>query len=78
MPTPEKPIEDAIIELTRDNAWLYGKPFFNRSSVELNGFAADLAEHLAKLGYKVFVVDDHTVSWEPTPDEYHIGRRPFA
>ena len=38
--------------------------------------ADDLAEELTKLGYEVVVVDDYTVSWEPPPDEIHIGSHP--
>ena len=78
MPTPLKPIQDAIVALTIDTAGLYGEPFFHWSSCELDHMwqAEDLAEELTKLGYEVFVVGDYTVSWEPPPHEYHIGRRP--
>ena len=30
MPTPQKPLEDAIVALTIDTAGLYGDPFFHR------------------------------------------------
>ncbi len=76
MPTPEKPIEDAIVALTLDSAGLYGDPFFHWASCELDQmWQADLlADELTKLGY-VVSVDDYTVSWEPPPDEIHIGSR---
>jgi hypothetical protein len=77
MPTPQKPIQDAIVALTIEAADLYGDPFFHWASCELEHLwqAEHLAEELTKLGYEVFVVDDYTVSWEPPPDEYHIGSR---
>lgn len=77
MPTPKKPIEDAILALTMDRAGLYGEPFFNCDRCELEYMhAEDLADELTKLGYEVVVVDDYTVSWEPPPDEIHIGSHP--
>jgi hypothetical protein len=76
VPTPEKPIEDAIVALVNDKAWLYGEPFFHWASCELeNAEAEDLADELSKLGYEVVVADEYTVSWEPPPDEYYIGIR---
>ncbi len=79
MPTPQKPIEDAIIALATDNAGLYGEPFFHSASCELEHMQAeDLAEELTKLGYEVVVVDDFTVSWDGPADEYHIGSHPPA
>ena len=77
MPTPPKPIEDAIVALTTESAGLYGEPFFHSASCELGQmWQADLlAEELTKLGYDVSV-DDYTVSWEPPPDEIHIGSHP--
>lgn len=78
MPTPQKPIEDAIVALTTNTPELYGEPFFHWASCELEHMwqADDLAEELTKLGYEVVVVDDYTVSWEPPPDEIHIGSHP--
>ena len=77
MPTPEKPIEDAIVALTMDRAGLYGDPFFDSASCELDQmWQADLlADELTKLGY-VVSVDEYTVSWEPPPDEYPRGKQP--
>ena len=76
--TPQKPIEDAIVALVIDAEGLYGDPFFQWASCELEHMwqAEDLAEELTKLGYEV-VVDDYTVSWEPPPDEIHIGSHPL-
>ena len=78
MPTPEKPIEDAIVALPTESAGLYGEPFFHSASCELGQmWQADLlAEELTKLGCEVVVVDDYTVSWEPPPGEIHIGSNP--
>ena len=77
MATPRKPIEDANVALTIDTEGLYGDPFFHWARCELEHMwqADDLAEELTKLGYEV-VVDDYTVSWEPPPDEIHIGSHP--
>jgi hypothetical protein len=72
MSRTQKPIEDAIIALTKDFGDLWGEPFFHFASCELEqGFAEFLAEELSQQGYEVFVVDDYTVSWEPPPDEIH-------
>jgi hypothetical protein len=78
MPTPEKPIEDAIVALTMNRAGLYGDPFFDSASCQLDQmWQADLlAGELTKLGYEDVVVDDYTVAWEPRPDEYYIGSNP--
>jgi hypothetical protein len=80
MPTPQKPIEDAIVALTIDTEGLYGEPFFRWASCELEQMwqAEHLGDELTKLGYEVSVADDYTVSWEPPPDEFHIGSHPPA
>jgi hypothetical protein len=76
MSSMQKPIEDAIIALTTELSDLYGEPFFQSASCGLeHGFAAILADALKELGYTVDLVDDCTVSWEPSPNEAH-GRRP--
>src|SRR3954468_22910192 len=80
MSSMQKPIEDAIIALTRKHADVYGEPFFHSDSCELAHMQAeDLAEELSTLGYSVSVVDDYTVSWEPLPEAIHRSwcvRRP--
>jgi hypothetical protein len=74
----QRPIEVAILALTTEHADVYGEPYFRWASCELeHGLAELLAEDLLKLGYTVDVLDDYTVSWEPPPDEYYVGRLPF-
>jgi len=75
--TSLRPIEDAIVALTMQDAEFYGVPYFRWCTCEVNSMVAadSLAEELTRLGYEV-VADDYTVSWEPPFNEYYLGSHP--